>query len=167
MSRKSAFRERLNAAFSVTRFGRFVAVGIAGTICDFLVLLVLSQTGTAAALATTLGISSAAPEVAKVTSIESAVIVMFLLNEWWTFDDIGSAGSRAFLRRFGKSHLARTVGIAVQLAVFSAVYRLVYVDVSFQNIDLWLLVASGCGIVVGMGANFVTESLFTWRVQDS
>ena len=166
MSRKSVLRERLGAALSIARFGRFVSVGVVGTVCDLLVLLLLSQTGIAAALAATLGVPSAAPEIAKVAGIETAVVVMFLLNERWTFDDVGAAGGRAFRRRLGKSHLARTAGIVVQLAVFSVAYRLFYVDVSFQSVDLWLLVASGCGIAAGTGANFITESLFTWRVQD-
>ncbi|WP_224447185.1 GtrA family protein [Haloprofundus salilacus] len=165
MSQRSTLRERLAAAISLARFGQFVSVGAVGAVCDFAVLLLLSQSGIAATLAAALGVPGAAAELAKLGGIETAIVVMFLLNEHWTFDGEGVAGTRASVRRLGRSHLVRAGGVGVQLLVFSVVYNVLFVDLTFESVDLWLVVASGVGIVAGMGVNFVTESLFTWRVQ--
>ncbi|MFC7195664.1 hypothetical protein ACFQL4_15245 [Halosimplex aquaticum] len=34
------------------------------------------------------------------------------------------------------------------------------------RLDLWLLVAKGTGVAVGMVVNYVFESLFTWQVHE-
>jgi len=142
--------ETLYAPF---RFGRFAGVGAVGALCDNAVLLTLATAGLA-------------PETAKFVGIESAVVVMFLLNERWTFAGAGRRGVLPTMRRLATSNVVRIGGIAVQLVVFSAVYRWLHVDLSVFGIDLWLLVASGAGICCGMVVNYVTESLFTWRVHE-
>lgn len=142
------------ALYSPLRMGQFASVGAIGAACDNLVLLALATAGVT-------------PELAKFAGIEVAVVVMFLLNERWTFSEAGAPGPVAFVRRLATSNLVRVGGIAVQLVVFSAVYRLLHVDLSLLGVDLWLLVASGAGIGSGMVVNYVTESLLTWRVHDS
>lgn len=144
-------REFAATLYAPFRFGRFAGVGAVGAVCDNAVLLALATAGVT-------------PELAKFVGIETAIVVMFVLNERWTFADAGRPGLGPALRRLATSNAVRVGGIAVQLAVFSAVYRLLYVELSVSGIDLWLLVASGAGICCGMVVNYVTESLLTWRV---
>jgi putative flippase GtrA len=157
--------DRLRSLLSVVRFGQFASVGAVGAVCDNVVLLVSSELGVAGAVAALLGIPGLAPEVAKAFGIETAIVVMFLLNDNWTFRGVG--GETTALRRLLTSNLVRVAGIAVQLVVFSLVYRQLYVDLSAYGVDLWLLVASLCGIGLGMCVNYVAESLVTWRVHES
>jgi putative flippase GtrA len=158
--------DQLRSLLSVVRFGQFASVGAVGAVCDNAVLLLSSELGLAAALAELLGIPGLAPEVAKALGIETAIVVMFLLNDNWTFRGADGGGASR-LRRLFTSNLVRALGIAVQLVVFSFVYRRLFVDLSAFGIDLWLLVASICGIGLGMLVNYVTESLVTWRVHES
>lgn len=141
------------ALYSPLRFGQFAGVGAIGAICDNAVLLVLATAGVM-------------PELAKFAGIETAIVVMFLLNERWTFAEEGAPGIVALFRRLATSNLVRVGGIAVQLVVFSVVYRLLHVEFLVSGVDLWLLVASGAGIAAGMVVNYVTESLLTWRVHE-
>ena len=139
--------------YAPLRFVRFAGVGAVGAICDNAVLLALATAGIT-------------PEVAKFLGIETAIVVMFALNERWTFAGSGRPGTAHTLRRLVTSNVVRVGGIAVQLVVFSAVYRRLHVDVSALGVDLWLLAASGAGICCGMVVNYVTESLLTWRVHE-
>jgi putative flippase GtrA len=159
--------DRIRALFSVVRFGQFASVGVVGAVCDNVVLLATAELGVAAAVAELLGVPGLAPEVAKGFGIETAVVVMFLLNERWTFADEGRPGLGPLLRRLATSNVVRLGGIAVQLVVFSLVYRRLFIDLSVGGVDLWLLVASVTGIGVGMFVNYVTESLVTWRVTEA
>lgn len=163
----AAIQARLRAIVSAARFGKFVSVGVLGAVCDNTVLLLASELGVSAAIAALLGVPGAGPEVAKAMGVETAVVVMFAVNDRWTFAGQGAAGVLPWLRRLATSNVVRLGGIAVQLLVFSLVYRLLFVDISPLGVDLWLLVASGCGIAAGMFVNFVTESLLTWRVHDA
>jgi len=145
-------REVVEALYAPLRFGRFVGVGAVGAVCDNAVLLA----------AATAGIT---PEIAKFLGIETAIVVMFALNERWTFAEAATSGAVARARRLLTSNVVRTGGIAVQLVVFSTVYRRLYVDLPVAGVDAWLLVASAAGIGCGMFVNYVTESVLTWRVQ--
>lgn len=147
-------RQIRETLLSPVRFGKFAGVGAVGAVCDNIVLLTLATAGVT-------------PELAKFIGIEVAIVVMFLLNERWTFSEAGAPGPVAFLRRLGTSNVVRVGGIAVQLVVFSVVYRWLHVEVGLFGVDLWLLVASGAGIACGMVVNYVTESLLTWRVHNS
>jgi putative flippase GtrA len=152
------------------RIGQFVSIGLVGAICDATVLVVLSEG---------LGVL---PELATIAGIETAILVMFAANDRWTFGDSGGAGRRPLLRRLARSHLVRAVGSTTQFLVFVAVYRALFVPLALGDVpgataavgglglpglsgfDLWLLVAKGIGIGVGMTINYVAESVFTWRV---
>lgn len=140
------------------RFGQFVSVGVVGAIFDNAMLALLTAG---------LGVT---PELAKLAGIETAIVVMFLVNDNWTFAEEGAEGLVAGARRLATSNVVRAGGIAVQLVVFSAMYRLVPVSVVVRGLgrelDLWLFVASGTGILAGLLVNYVTESLVTWRIHD-
>lgn len=141
---------RLSALYSRVRFGQFVSVGVVGAACDTAMLVALTRVGVV-------------PEVATLVGIETAILVMFAVNERWTFADQGGDGRRVF-GRLARSHGVRAAGSLTQFVVFVAVFRGVAVSVPVYGLNLWLLVAKGGGIGVGMLVNYVFESLFTWRV---
>jgi len=140
-----------DALRSRVRFGKFVSVGVVGAVCDTTVLVALTQLGVL-------------PEVATLVGIETAILVMFAVNENWTFADHGAADGRSRLGRLARSHGVRAAGSLTQFVVFVAVFRGLPVTVLVVGVNLWLLVAKGGGIAVGMLVNYVFESLFTWRV---
>ena len=140
---------------SRARFGRFVTVGAVGAVCDLLVLLFLVEW------------AGLLPELAALIGIEVSILVMFALNERWTFQHAGDRGWRALTRRVGRSHAVRASAVIVQFLAFVAIYRLVFVPVTLFGLDMWLLVAKGVGILLGLLLNYVLETLFTWRVQSA
>jgi putative flippase GtrA len=135
------------------RFGRFLGVGAVGAVLD----LAVSSTLTLAGLLP--------PEWAKVVGAECAIVLMFLVNDRWTFADHGAAGPAAKLRRLLKSNLVRSAGLAVQFLVVRLLTRL-DVTVVAAGTDVWSVVtmpiAIGCAVMV----NYAAESLLTWRVHD-
>jgi putative flippase GtrA len=169
-----ALRDRARSLASGIRFGKFVSVGVVGAVCDTAVLLVLT---------TVFGVVA---ELATIAGIETAILVMFAINDNWTFADAGGDDHRSLLRRIGRSHLVRAGGSLTQFVIFVVVFRLLHVQLSLADVgpavdaagmvgigatalaavDLWLLVAKGSGIGVGMVVNYVFESLFTWRVHN-
>ena len=143
---------RLSALNSRLRFGKFVSVGVLGAACDTAVLLFLVEA---------VGVLE---EVAVVAGIETAIIVMFLINDNWTFAGEGDGNRRSWFGRLARSHAVRSGGSITQFLVIVVIYRLLFVSVEVAGIDVWLLVAKGCGIALGMVINYVFESLFTWQV---
>lgn len=162
---------RTGDLLSGTRFGKFLSVGLIGAACDTTVLLALSEG---------LGVL---PEIATLAGIETAILVMFAINDRWTFAAEGGDDRRSLLTRLKRSHLVRVVGSVTQFLVFVVVYRLLFVPVELGDlglwgavtgvfgvgaglagIDLWLLVAKATGIGIAVMVNYVAESLFTWRV---
>jgi len=143
---------RFDSLKSRARFGKFVSVGVVGAISDNLML---------ATLKLLLGV----PEMlAKAAGIETAIVVMFLVNEHWTFADEGKAGPVPFAKRAGKSHLVRTGGVSVQLVVYWFLTQWLTLELVLFGTDLWFLAASPIAIAVAMTVNYVFESLFTWQV---
>jgi len=134
-----------------SRFGRFVSVGVVGAAFDLTVSTGLRELGVY-------------PELAVFVGIEVAVVVMFLLNDNWTFEAQGVGGLPAMLRRLLRSNLVRAGGILVQLGTFRLLYRVPDVELTLVSIDAWFVVAKVGGIGAGMVVNYVAESLFTWRV---
>lgn len=165
---------RIEALASGVRFGQFVSVGVLGAVVDTLVLVTLAEG------------AGVLPEIATLVGIETAILVMFVVNERWTFAAEGAPGRRSLLGRLKRSHLVRSAGVLTQFTVFVLVYRVLFVPVSLGDIglvtavtavaglepgglvglDLWLLIAKGTGIGLGMLVNYVFESLFTWRVTE-
>ncbi|MFB6137972.1 MAG: GtrA family protein [Halobacteriaceae archaeon] len=145
---------RLEALLSGVRFGKFASVGVLGAVCDTAVLFVLLEL---------LGVF---PEVAVFAGIETAILVMFAVNDRWTFAGERDRELRSVLRRLGRSHLVRAAGSATQFVVFVAVFRGVDATLVLAGGDRWWLVAKVVGVAVGMLVNYVFESLFTWRVHE-
>jgi putative flippase GtrA len=142
----------LSALRSRIRFGKFVSVGAVGAVFDTTVLVVLTE------------MFDVLPEIATVVGIETAILVMFTINERWTFADEGRADARSLGGRLVRSHAVRAGGSLTQFVVFVAVFRGIDVVLLVSGFDLWLVVAKGIGIGIGMVVNYVFESLFTWQV---
>ena len=64
---------RLSSLASGTRFGKFASVGVVGVVCDTAVLVVLSDV---------VGVSA---NLAWLAGVETAILVMFAVNDRWTF----------------------------------------------------------------------------------
>ncbi|MFB6224650.1 MAG: GtrA family protein [Haloarcula sp.] len=144
--------DRFESLISGVRFGQFVSVGVVGAISDNTVLAVLGLV---------FGVSEMW---AKAAGIETAIVVMFLANEHWTFAGEGETGRRSFAKRLGKSHVVRSGGVAVQLAVYWLLTQRLAFDLVVAGTDLWFIVASPVAIGIAMMINYVAESLFTWQV---
>ncbi|WP_276271506.1 GtrA family protein [Haloarcula litorea] len=145
--------DRFESLVSGVRFGQFVSVGVVGAISDNTVLAVAR-------------LGFGVPELwAKAAGIETAILVMFLVNEHWTFAEAGDAGRWPFLRRLVKSHLVRSGGVSIQLVVYWLLTQQLAVTLVVAGTDLWFLAASPIAIGVAMLVNYVFESLFTWQVQ--
>lgn len=136
---------------SSERAGRFLAVGLVGFGVD---------TGTVLALTSQLGVYRGS---AKLVGAELAIVVMFLLNENWTFADHGAAGRLAFVNRLAKSNLVRMGGVAVATVLFVVISGL-DVRLPVGGEALWLTVSNAIGIAAGFLVNYTAETLFTWRV---
>ena len=149
MTRASEWARSL---LSASRFGRFASVGVVGAAFDVTTSTLLSELGVY-------------PELAVFVGIEVAVVVMFLLNDNWTFARQGAAGLRAALGRLARSNLVRAGGILVQLATFRFLFRVVALDLDVAGVDGWFVVSKVAGIGTGMLVNYVAESLVTWQVQ--
>ena len=141
---REAMSRHARMLVSGMRVGRFISVGLIGTVCDNAVLGALY-----AAVGAPLWAS-------KVVGAEVAIVVMFVLNERWTFADAGRAGLGPTLLRFLRSNLVRIGGIVVATGVLLALYHW---------LGFWWLLANLIGIAAGFVVNYTFESLYTWRVQ--
>ena len=144
--------DRFESLVSGVRFGQFASVGVVGAISDNTVLAVLGLA---------FGVSDMW---AKAAGAETAILVMFLVNEHWTFAGQGGTGRRSFAKRLGKSHLVRSGGVAVQLTIYWLLTQWLTVELVVAGTDLWFIAASPLAIGVAMLVNYVAESLFTWQV---
>lgn len=140
--------EELAAA---SRFGKFLSVGAGGAVVDVSVSSVLT-------LAAILP-----PQWAKLVGAEIAIVLMFLVNDRWTFPEEGALGLVPKLRRLLKSNLVRTAGLAVQFAVVAFLTSLNVQVVVFET-DVWDVVTMPIAIGFAFVINYVAESLLTWRV---
>lgn len=128
---------------SPARLWRFAAVGGLGAVFDNLALIVLH------------GHLDVALALAKIGSAEAGILVMFAVNEGWTFADEGASGPAARARRFASSHAVRAVGLAVGLATLLALA---------EWLNVWYVAANVVGLGAGFVSNYCFESLVTWRV---
>jgi putative flippase GtrA len=141
----------LGALVSGLRFGQFLSVGVVGAILDTIVTLSLKEGLTVH------------PDLAKFVGAECAIVLMFFINEYWTFSEEGQSGRFALLRRLLTSNVVRSGGLAVQLVTFSFVRRLPVSIVVF-DVELWKVLPIFIAIGTAFVVNYVAESLFTWRV---
>jgi putative flippase GtrA len=147
-------RETVEALASGVRFGKFVSVGAVGAVFDVT---------TTTALIVGVGVLG---EYAKLVGAEVAIIVMFVINERWTFSELGAPGAVPMLTRFFRSNLVRSGGLAVQFLIVRG-FRQLGLSVVVFGIDLWQLIPIPIAIGASVLLNYVAESLLTWRVTRS
>jgi putative flippase GtrA len=147
-------RETVAALASGVRFGKFVSVGAVGAAFDVT---------TTTALIVGFGVLG---EYAKLVGAEVAIIVMFAINERWTFSELGAPGIVPTLKRFLRSNLVRSGGLAVQFLIVRGLRQLDVAVVVF-GFDLWQLIPIPIAIGASVLLNYVAESLLTWRVTRS
>ncbi|RQG97881.1 GtrA family protein [Natrarchaeobius chitinivorans] len=138
-----AVQMRTRALLSTARFTQFASVGLVGATVDNVVLVLLVE------------FASLEPFLAKVISWELSIVVIFVVNERWTFASHGRKGVRALGKRFVRSNAVRFAGFLVTLSVLTI---LVY------GFDVWYLAANLVGLVIGFFVNYTCESLYTWKV---
>jgi len=146
----------LRSLLSGARFGKFASVGAVGAAFDTTTFVVLDQF---------VGVQTA---VANAVGIEIAILVMFAVNDNWTFASEGEDDRRSLGTRLLRSHLVRAGGSTLQwsiLFVVLVVYE-VNVPVSVGPVDLWPIFVKGGAIGIAMFVNYVFESIFTWRVHE-
>lgn len=142
-SLSEAVRMRIRALRSTARFSQFVGVGTLGATVDNVVLFLLVQR-------TGLGLAGA-----KLIAWELGIVVIFAVNEQWTFSSHGEDGVRPLARRFARSNAVRFGGLLVTLAVLTLLT---------ERFDVWFMAANVIGIGVGFFVNYTCESLYTWQV---
>ncbi|MCL9814886.1 GtrA family protein [Natranaeroarchaeum aerophilus] len=136
---------RLRSLASGGRLVRFATVGLVGTTIDFAVLISLVEHW------------ELPLELAKIIAVEAAILVMFVLNDRWTFSQWGRDGYRSLLARLATSNAVRLGGLTVATVVLSALVRVFGVP---------YLLANAVGIACGFVVNFLAESYFTWSVHE-
>lgn len=127
------------------RMGLFVSVGVVGGLCENLVLVGLVES------------SLLAPLAGAALAKETSIVVMFALNERFTFAEAGAAGVGNVVRRFLRSNVVRAGGALTGLAVLAVLHR---------GFGVHYVVANVLGIGVGFFVNYVAETLVTWRVHE-
>lgn len=132
------------------RLRRFISVGIIGASIDLAISWTILFTTTFP------------PEVAKFIGAECAIIVMFFLNDRWTFQGSPTIGWAMTIRRLVKSNLVRGGGLAVQV---TAVFLLLQLPVALEvgGTDFWPMATMPIAIGCGFFANYTGETLVTWR----
>lgn len=146
-----AVARRTRVLASGVRFGQFASVGVVGAVLDTTVTLTLSGS---------LGVN---PDLAKFVGAEMAIVLMFLVNEHWTFADQGKAGLVPMARRLVTSNIVRGGGLAVQLVTYHFV-RQFDIELLVVGFDLYDVAAIGIAIGMGFIVNYLAESLVTWQV---
>ncbi|NHN42159.1 GtrA family protein [Halorubellus sp. JP-L1] len=126
-----------------TRFAQFLSIGVIGAIVDNSVLVLLVE---AAALA---------PTVAAFGAKESSILLMFALNERWTFEAQSGGGYKRRLWRLVKSNAVRVAGASIGIATLYVLH---------VRFGIWYLAANVLGIGVGFLFNYTLEALVTWSV---
>lgn len=121
-------------------FGRFLVVGLSGTLVNLSGLWVLVNVGV--------------PQLISVlVAIELSIINNFVWNDCWTFRQAGGASS--WLVRFGRFQLITSLTASLTVGLFvllNQAFHLHYLLAQFTAIGLATLV------------NFVINSQLTWRL---
>lgn len=138
----SQLQPYVDALVSNIRFGKFLSVGFVGMLVDMSILTLLVEFG------------SLTPTLAKIGSAEASIMVMFVLNDRWTFNESGNENAKELLRRFARSNVVRWGGAGVALLVLHLLTT---------TLAVWYLLANAIGIGIGVIFNYVFESLITWK----
>lgn len=121
-------------------FGRFLTVGLAGTLLNLATLWLLVN----------LGLD---PLWASLLATEVSIVHNFLWNDSWTFGGI-ETGNNSKLSRFGRFQLITSFTAGLSFGLFSL----------FHLVMGWhYLAAQMTAIGLATVLNFVTNSRFTWN----
>lgn len=142
-SLRTVIRRLVGALYVPTRITQFAGVGVVGASVDVVALFLLVE------------LTFFGPLGAKVIAWEFSILVIFVINEYWTFARYGPMGPRALGRRFVRSNLVRFGGFLVTLGVLAGLH---------YGFGLWYVFANVVGIGVGFFVNYTFESLYTWKV---
>ncbi len=142
---------RFEPLTSSRRIGQFISVGAVGSVFDLTISIGLSAS------------EILRPEVAKLIGAEVAIIVMFVINDRWTFATAGHERYWARIRRLIKSNIVRSVGLAIQVIVVSILTGWDY-QIFVAGTDVWPIMVMPIAIGCAAGVNYLAESLITWRV---
>jgi putative flippase GtrA len=140
---KFVLRDRLRSLVAADRLLQFIAVGTVGTTVDMTLLAAFH------------GVLGWPLITSKLAGAEISFLVMFAINERWTFSTFGKTSLRARLRRLLTSNIVRTGGL---LTATTVLYILT------ATTDTGYLLANAVGIGVGFFVNYTFESWLTWRV---
>ncbi|MFB6198066.1 MAG: GtrA family protein [Halobacteriaceae archaeon] len=91
---------------------------------------------------------------AKILSAEASIILMFIVNEIWTFAGEERRTPPSLFRRILTSNAIRLGGLLVATITL----------LILSSIGIWYVVANLIGIGVGFIVNYTLESILTWRV---
>lgn len=146
-------KQYVTPLLSGKRFSQFLSVGIIGAVVDLIVSISLTY-GTVVT-----------PTIAKFIGAEIAIVLMFLLNDYWTFADAGGTGIAHRLRRLLKSNIVRGGGLALQV-ILVWILTGTNIEVIIGSIDLWPAMTMPIAIACSFLFNYVAETLFTWRLKE-
>lgn len=125
---------------------RFLSVGLTGAVFDNVVLFAGVE------------MTSIPPLAVKVLSAEASIVLMFIINEHWTFSEYRSGSTIEYLRRLVTSNVVRLGGLTVGLVALFVLH---------DRLGVWYLLANVIGIGLGFLVNYVTETVFTWQLQNA
>lgn len=134
--------DRLEPLVSVPRMGMFLSVGVAGALLE------------QATLAALVELVAVAPALAAPVGKEASILLMFVLNDRFTFAGEGEDAARPLLSRLVRSHAVRAVGVTVAYLTFLAL---------LYGAGVHYFLANPIGIAAGFAVNYVLENVVTWR----
>ena len=124
------------------RFARFCLVGLSGAVVNIGLLWSLTE------FAGLFYLVSAA------IGIEASIVSNFTLNNYFTFADRGTPGTRSFISRLLKFNMVSLAGLAVSMGV---------IGLFTEVLGLYYLLSSLFGIVVATLWNYLASNWWTWR----
>lgn len=125
----------------ILRFIKFGLVGALSVLLNEVLLWLLLENGMYLALA-------------SILSIESSILLAFLLNDVWTFRDRGKGGAKGFLTRAAKFNAASLAGLLLNFFILLLLHHIFGMEP---------LQANMCGIAAAFIWNFLAHNLWTWR----
>lgn len=140
----------------ILRFVKFAVVGGSGVVVNMAIFwLALHRLLVALPESATLGALAYNPRVAwsGALAIGISIITNFLLNDAWTWGDRQKRGTLHFWWRLSKYVLVASVAGVVQWVALQ----------SLVGFGMHVMLANLCGIIAGIGINFVANNWWTFR----
>jgi dolichol-phosphate mannosyltransferase len=131
----------------LTRFLKFIGVGLSGTVVNLGILALVSQ------------MTTWTKYVAELPGIEISIITNFLLNDFFTFKDRrGNSKNKSFVNRLLKFNLVGLTGAAINIGLYSLILFLWGTDSTVIR-----LIAQAISIVVVFLWNYILSMVWTWK----